>query len=272
MISITLQITYCGFHTHNIDKDKIYRPNGSSGYLFLLVLSPMIFTNSDGETELAQPGACILFTPKYYQNYQAEHKFFNSFVEFSSTIPLEEEFDIQYNTLFYPPNYEVINHIIQNIYQEYITHGDYSKEMQTMYLRQLIITLARIFLEKTSETPQDFGFYSEFLSVRLTMLSRCEEEWTVNRLCALLSLGKSQFYKLYRKYFNSSPMDELIHARLQSALFRMTNESMTIRQAALSSGFQNINHFNRIFKKNFNCSPSEYKKNMDTLDELSNLA
>lgn len=255
-----MEVSYCGFHTHNIDKDIIYRPNGLSDYLFLLILSPMIFRYQDGSSEEVRPGACILFTPKTYQNYQAEKVFFNSFVEFSSSVSLEKEFHLPYNRIFYPSNHELINHLLQEITQEYFSKSPFSKEMQQLYLKQLLISLVR---EQSNPVENDYfrpDLYYEFMSVRLTMLSHCNEQWTIAKLCNLLSLGKSQLYKLYKEFFHSTPLEELIQARLQNALFLMTNESMTIKQAAFSAGFQNINHFNRIFKKKFNCSPTEFRK------------
>lgn len=75
-------VEYCGYHTHNPHYDIIDRPSGSSSYLFLLVLSPMIFTFPDRPAEKAQPGACILYAPGYPQYYQAEREFFNSYVHF----------------------------------------------------------------------------------------------------------------------------------------------------------------------------------------------
>ena len=34
-----IKIEYCGYHTHNPDRELIYRPSGTASYLFLLVLS-----------------------------------------------------------------------------------------------------------------------------------------------------------------------------------------------------------------------------------------
>ncbi|MCI8288090.1 MAG: helix-turn-helix transcriptional regulator, partial [Lachnospiraceae bacterium] len=53
----------------------------------------------------------------------------------------------------------------------------------------------------------------------------------------------------------------LIQARLQKVCFLLTNDAITIREAAYESGFQNINYFNRLFRKTFGCTPGEYRKN-----------
>ena len=62
-------------------------------------------------------------------------------------------------------------------------------------------------------------------------------------------------------YFHSSPKEELLQARLQKARYLLTNDAMTVKQAAYMAGFQNICYFNRVFKKVCGCSPGEYRKN-----------
>lgn len=67
-----IKIEYCGYHTHNPDRELIYRPSGTASYLFLLVLSRMSFHFPDHTAAQALPGACILYEPGTYQHYQAE--------------------------------------------------------------------------------------------------------------------------------------------------------------------------------------------------------
>ena len=116
-------------------------------------------------------------------------------------------------------------------------------------------------MQKKEPNRQYQNIYHELLSIRGQMLNSCEQPWCIDQLCKILNLGKSQLYKYYNTYFHCSPMDELIQARLQKACFLLTNEAITIREAAYESGFQNINHFNRLFRKTFGYTPGEYRKN-----------
>lgn len=136
-------VEYCGYHTHNPHYDIIDRPSGSSSYLFLLVLSPMVFTFPDRPAEKAQPGACILYAPGYPQYYQAEREFFNSYVHFFAPTELVDKYQIPENCLFYPENTEDIHWILKNIYYEFIRGLGYHEEMTDSYIRQLLITLHR---------------------------------------------------------------------------------------------------------------------------------
>lgn len=257
-----ISIDYCGYHTHNPDRDLIFRPVGTKSYLFLLILSPMLFHFADQTCVLAKSGACILYSPNTYQYYQAEKEFFNSYVHFFCKEEQMQTYQIQPNALFYPKNLEELNWLIKKIYQEHLNGLDGAKEMLDLYIRQLLILIRRGQLQQSFPTKQNQDLYPEFLSVRSQMLANCEQTWTIERICQMLNIGKSQFYKYYESFFHSTPKEDIIQARLQKAKYLMTNEAVTIQQAAYSSGFPNIWHFNRLFKSHCGCTPSQYRKKL----------
>lgn len=254
-----LTIEYCGYHTHNPDQDLIYRPAGTLSYLFLLVLSPMSFHFPDGTCRSARPGACILYSPGIYQHYHAEKEFFNSYVHFFCSDSMVSEKTLRFNELFYPDSADRLNWLIKQLYHEYLNPTADSEEMADLYLRQLLILLQRDQRKENIPAEQRSGIYPELLALREQMLSFCEQPWSVEQLCDILNIGKSQLYLYYRRFFHSSPKEDLIQARLQKARYLMTNSNVTIQQAAFDSGFQNICHFNRQFKLHCGCTPGTYR-------------
>ncbi len=52
----------------------------------------------------------------------------------------------------------------------------------------------------------------------------------------------------------------LLEFRLRQAAVKLKNGSCSVAQAALSSGFQDSNHFSVLFRKKYGISPSRYKK------------
>lgn len=254
-----ITIDYCGYHTHNQDRDLIYRPTGSSSYLFLLVLSPMTFTFQDHTSQKAAPGACILYTPGCFQHYQADREFFNSFVHFSCAPKELEEYDIRYNELFYPDNTDELNWLLKKIFLEFINRLAKADKMMASYVQQLLTLLHRGQLREDIPPQQRTGIYSELLALRIQMLGNCEQPWSVEQLCHTLNIGKSQLYEYYSQFFHSTPKEELIQARLQKAKYLMSNDALTIKQAAYESGFQNICHFNRLFRDQCGCTPGEFR-------------
>ena len=142
------------------------------------------------------------------------------------------EFCFADSTIFYPDNTEEIHWLLKKIYQEYLNRQSDHEQMLHCYINQLLILISRIQQQTIIPGEQPASVFPELLSIREQMLRDCEKPWTV---------------------------DELIQARLQKACFLLTNDAITIREAAFESGFQNINHFNRIFRKVYGCAPGEYR-------------
>ena len=248
---------YCGYNTHNMDCDIIYRPNGSANYLFLLILKPMIFVINEVEI-VANPGACILYTPGFGQKYQAVKEFYNSFIHFDTDENFLAQYSFPVNTLFYPYNTDDINWYIKRIHKEYLIKSNhYQMQIHTLII-QLFIHIDCDCINNIQEPDSDSLLNSAFQSLRLQMLTYCEEDWPIKRICEIVNLEKSQVYFYYKLYFNKTPKGELIDARIDKAKYLLTNEALQINQVAHASGFSDIYHFSRCFKKICGCSPSKF--------------
>lgn len=260
-------IDYCGYNVHNPDGDIIYRPNGSTSYLFLLILAPMSF-EIGGESILAKAGACILYTPGFMQRYQAVEEFYNSYAHFFTDTEVGSEFGIPLNTIFYPEGIDEVNWHIKKLHTEYLTKPLHYEEQIDTHLRQLLIHLDRNLQNSRQLLPVNENLYSQFQALRLQMLTYCEEEWPIERLCRRLNLEKSQVYAYYQKFFCASPRTELIHARIDKARYLLMNEALQVSHIARMAGFSDIYHFSRCFKKICGCSPSRYGTRGDKTAEV----
>ncbi len=252
-------IDYCGYNTRNPDYDIIYRPNGSNSYLLLLLLSPMYFYIDDNKI-LTKPGACILYTPKVFQKYQAVKDFFNSYIHFFTEEQEVASYSFPQNRIFYPDNTHDINWFIRKIHEEHLIKPLHYPEMIHGLILQLMATIDRDYSKSSHYTNADSSLFSMFQALRLQMLSSCEEEWPIDRMCKMVNLEKSQFYSYYGLFFNTTPRVELLNARIDKAKYLLTNEALSINQIAHSAGFSDIYHFSRYFKKQSGYSPSQFRK------------
>lgn len=251
------QIHYCEFARQNDDNDIIYRPYGSEDWLFLLFLSPMRIKFSDKHSEIAESGGCILYSPGAYQNYRAVSSFRNSYVHFAADTSPAEEYNIPVNRIFYPSSADTVNSRFKLLQEEYLVKGLYYDEMADILLRNLFITASRQ-IEK-SYHPSD-SILTQFQQARLTFLSRCEENWNIDKMCKLVNLGKSQFYQYYHDFFGTSPKDDLLSARIDRARNLLTNKAIQVQQASALCGFKSVCHFTRYFKAMCGYTPGEYRK------------
>lgn len=70
----------------------------------------------------------------------------------------------------------------------------------------------------------------------------------------------STFKRDFQKHYNESPGTWLLKRRVHHAAHLMSNTRMSISEVAYDSGFENLSHFSRAFKKIMGTNPTDYKK------------
>ncbi|MDO4608624.1 MAG: AraC family transcriptional regulator [Clostridia bacterium] len=101
------------------------------------------------------------------------------------------------------------------------------------------------------------------LSVLKDMLSFIQKNYagkvTLQDIAAAGNVSKSTCLVIFKKYLQDTPTNYLIGYRLKRAIKLLKHSEMPITEIALSVGFGGVSYFAETFKKNYGCSPSEYK-------------
>ncbi len=90
-----------------------------------------------------------------------------------------------------------------------------------------------------------------------------------NKGCSLLELAQSTGYdysylsRYFRKTVGISFNSYVNHSRLSHACYLMENSDFSIIECAYDSGFTSLRNFNRSFKKYYQVTPAEYRKNLN---------
>lgn len=252
---------FCGFNVNESDYFKIYRPSGTNDYLFILVLAPTRFYFNDQEV-IATPGSCVFYTPKSTHNYCAIKEFSNSYVHFTSDVNDLDKYSFPVNYIIHPANTYEINSLIQKIRTEYLTRPRNYLIQIDAYITQMLVHIDRSYLQKTIHPNISSAIFSDFQALRLQMLSHCEDDWSIERMCRIVKLEKSQLYSYYKMLYHNSPKAELINSRIEKSKYLLTNENMKVSEVAKACGFDNVYHFTRYFKNTCKCTPSEFINNI----------
>lgn len=219
------EIHYCEYNRSNTDCDRIFRPQGSGDYLFLLLKTPMKF-RMNGKISVLRENACLLYTPGVCQDYQAVRKFRNSYMHFSTDLALEKKYPIPVNRPFYPAAVSAIDQLLKEIQREYLEKSPYYQDQIRILTESLILKASRSLHHPAPAAFQDATLLQTFQALRLEMLEACQEDWPVERLLARCSMGKSQFYRYYRLFFHTTPKAELMEARMDKARILLTNRAL----------------------------------------------
>lgn len=90
--------------------------------------------------------------------------------------------------------------------------------------------------------------------------SNLSESISLADLARSVGYSPSWLIKVFLRYTGKGPMSHLISFRMEKAKDLLRNTNMTVSEIALSSGFNSHAYFSSAFQKEFNISPSEYKK------------
>ena len=241
----------------------IDRPGGIPEYVFVYFFSPMRLIINGNEV-ISEAESCILYTPDYPQYFHGINEFRNSFFHFNVLDKaFFEKYKIPVNEIFHINRFSELNEIIKHLQNQMFSRDEFTADDIDANLTRFFISIARELYTNESAILYDTNLIKSFKKARLYILKNCEQDWTIEKMAELTHLCKSQFHKYYMQIFHKPPKAELIDARIDRAKYLLMNNSLTIAQVAFSSGFDNIYHFTRYFKKRCKMTPREYTKNLN---------
>ncbi len=82
-------------------------------------------------------------------------------------------------------------------------------------------------------------------------------------------MSPKYFCRFFKNNFNKTFVEHLNDVRIENSIRLLTENNISVTEAAVSCGFCNMSYFTRTFKKKIGCTPSQYKKseNQDLFEE-----
>ncbi len=104
------------------------------------------------------------------------------------------------------------------------------------------------------------------LSLLKDMLSFIQKSYsgrlTLDDIASSGNVSKSTCLVIFKRYLHDTPTSYLIRYRLKKAADLLCNSAYTVTEIALEVGFGGVSYFAEMFRKNYSCSPSEYRQKM----------
>lgn len=238
----------------------IDRKKGHRHYTFLHFHNSVRLRIGEGEI-VTQPHAVILFAPGEPQYFQSEEALLHDWFHFEGdlrTIPLQS---LRLGEVFYPSEHGRITRLVAELEMEFFAGKESSALLSDCKVKELFIALDRDLNGKDagavgSRTREKFRY------LRGEMLSSLSEHHSVDALAAKVGLSPSRFFTLYRKIYGTSPIEDLIVAKIRSAKNKLAYSRETVEGIAASLAYENTTHFIRQFKARTGVTPSAYRRSV----------
>lgn len=249
------KIRYVEYDASHKDTFVFDVPEGHDCWLLVITQTPAIFLVGD-EYRTCQPNTAILYGPYQRIYYRACDKHYvNDWIRFESNesyvintpLPTGIPFTIQDNTYCHK--------IVQLIVTENILNNSYKNDT--------IDYLIRILFNKLLESYDYKGL--NILDKKLYQLKEeiyryPEREWTLECMSEKLNISTGYLQAMYKKNFNSSCIEDVIHSRINKAKEYLEFSQYSVSYIMNLCGYNSLEHFYRQFKKVTGLAPNKYRR------------
>ena len=237
----------------------INRPKGHWQYTFLHFFNSVEIL-AEGKLTKAPPHACILYRPGTPQYFISRQPLTHDWIHFSgdiSGVPGLSEF--QPDRLYLPPSPDFITGIVRECEAEFFGTRPCRDELLEIKTKELFIRLSR---SVSGEDAPAVGFGTEerLRKLRGEVFSSLRHRWTVEEMAREVSLSQSRFFSVYRSIYGTSPVGDLINAKIDRAKSELAMTDSTLAVISESLGYGSTAHFIRQFRAVTGMSPGAYRK------------
>jgi AraC-like DNA-binding protein len=117
----------------------------------------------------------------------------------------------------------------------------------------------------------------EYLKIRFTpgnkriatiheyLMNNYREEINLNKIAGLVNMAEGSLCRFFKSNMGITIFEYLNKIKTEFACKLLMDPDLSILEVCLDSGFNNISHFNKQFKKSTGVPPSEYRKRFKSL-------
>ncbi|KAA6441395.1 helix-turn-helix transcriptional regulator [Dyadobacter flavalbus] len=131
-------------------------------------------------------------------------------------------------------------------------------------LLEILYDLAKsgeyILLDQDATIAQQHNSHKERINAALGyIVDNFRNDIVLNKVASLANMSPNAFCKYFKKMTNKTFVETVIDYRISFAVQQLIATDKAVSEIALESGFGDISHFYKLFKKRMNMSPLNYR-------------
>lgn len=157
---------------------------------------------------------------------------------------------------------DTVRHLIRRIFRELEEAGTGYKQICRALVLELLVHLCREYVVEA--LPERDSLQRKKDLERLNaVLCYIEEHYTERitnaQLAEMVCLSEDRFGHLFRDGVGRPPLQYINEMRLRKAMNLLKTSKYTVTEVADAVGFRDYNHFGRLFRRQYSCTPYEVK-------------
>lgn len=164
----------------------------------------------------------------------------------------------------FPKIYNELYNILIQMQYEYFAQNTYAELTIYSLLLNFFTSLGYNHIDSTNPFPnacpnKNKEYVKKFHELLEYIDAHYMDELKLDDMANMVGFSKYHFSRLFQQYTNFSFVSYVNYRRLKIAEELLMQPDLTVTDVAIQSGFNSISTFNRLFRKEKNCTPSEYR-------------
>ena len=177
------------------------------------------------------------------------------------------------NYIFLPlvRNDPVVGDVISRLFRERTGQNLGYKQLCRALVMELLVYLCRNYVAESLPERDSLKRKKDLErlnAVRCYIEEHYSQRITVEQLAEMACLSEDRFGHLFREGVGQPPLQYINAMRLRKAMSLLKTNEYTVTEVADAVGFRDYNHFGRLFRKRYGCTPKEAKQRNSLPDEL----
>lgn len=238
---------------------EIHRPEGTQHFVFIYFRSPAVLKLQESSRPVLHHA--ILLTPQepHYYRY-TEKPYVDDWIHFQATMAEDFLKDIGFplNQPFPVSDEHWISDSVKALHDLEKSQSPWQQQLVDAHFIQLFYALRTHQVPTQNHTISQY--YSVLAKIRSEFYSHPQGQVAIKDLAQAAGISSSRFHHLYRDFFQTTVLQDVVAGRLNRACYLLENSSLPISEIADRSGYNNEVHFMRQFKKHFSRTPGQYRR------------
>jgi AraC-like DNA-binding protein len=129
-------------------------------------------------------------------------------------------------------------------------------KLLTIFAQHLAMVSNQVFIQRENSEPPVIAKARAFIAEHQT------EELSLGQVAKAVNMSSYYFCKMFKKVAGINFTDYVARVRIEKSKNLLLNPNLRVSEIAFEVGFQSLTHFNRVFKKILNQSPTEYRSQL----------